>query len=408
MGWGTDADAFDEAWGGRRGYCATCRSAASADSAVGSAPGMSASSGARAPGSDTDAGSGMLALSYTTTSRRTRRRRRAHRRRTAAAAATRARAIVRIPQRIRKRRERKLQRCAIVLHHHPLAFSLKLLCAPTSTSSPMPAPAPNPNASGSAPREWGYTSLPPKRRPPPAAKITSRRQDRLPPPRRPPSVCPSVHTTLADVCSLPASLPIHPLRSRLSHTARPRGRRHTPANDPLRLVRPRRRMIVCTAVFTCSSRARGFRQHDMHTHQLTDYKTAALSQRRCHARRRAGCIQVCTLPPSLASSQYSHFPQVLSSRPHGARSAATTRRGRHNNAQTAWASGRCRRKHKAGGQRCVDTFSTCQYSPLASQYACPPRKTQRVQMSGTQRRSDGAPPHGDDALYPSARRETGS
>ncbi len=74
----------------------------------------------------------------------------------------------------------------------------------------------------------------------------------------------------------------------------------------------------------------------MHTHQLTDYKTAALSQRRCHARRRAGCIQVCTLPPSLASSQYSHFPQVLSSRPHGARSAATTRRGRHNNAQTAW------------------------------------------------------------------------
>ncbi len=54
--------------GAARGYCATCRSAASADSAVGSAPGMSASSGARAPGSDTDAGSGMLALSYTTTS----------------------------------------------------------------------------------------------------------------------------------------------------------------------------------------------------------------------------------------------------------------------------------------------------------------------------------------------------
>ncbi len=64
------------------------------------------------------------------------------------------------------------------------------------------------------------------------------------------------------------------------------------------------------------------------------------------------------------------------------------------------ASGRCRRKHKAGGQRCVDTFSTCQYSPLASQYACPPRKRS---ASRCQAHSAGATAHlhtANDALYP--------
>ena len=50
--------------GAAQGYCAACRSVASADSAVDSA-GVSASSGARVPGSDTDDGSGALVRSST-------------------------------------------------------------------------------------------------------------------------------------------------------------------------------------------------------------------------------------------------------------------------------------------------------------------------------------------------------